>query len=243
MLHNIDVNKMNQLMEENPTAKQIISQLLENHHTTVSTIAHEIRNPLTLVSSALQVMQIQHPEVHSFAHWDQTVEDVEFMRQLLEELSTFNNGNILHYSVFSMEQFLKNIAVSFAISLDEKNEAVKFTSSIPSTLGNFTGDKIKLEEVLLNLLRNAHDAIGEEGRIQLLASRQKDKLTIAISDNGCGIPEEHLESIFEPFKTYKPGGTGLGLSLAKRIIEAHNGTLTVSSTEGLGSAFSIDLPI
>ena len=63
------------------------------------------------------------------------------------------------------------------------------------------------------------------------------------SDNGCGIPEEHLESIFEPFKTYKPGGTGLGLSLAKRIIEAHNGTLTVSSTEGLGSAFSIDLPI
>ena len=50
MLHNIDVNKMNQLMEENPTAKQIISQLLENHHTTVSTIAHEIRNPLTLVS-------------------------------------------------------------------------------------------------------------------------------------------------------------------------------------------------
>ena len=138
---------------------------------------------------------------------------------------------------------MKNIAVSFAISLDEKNDAVKFTSSIPSTLGNFTGDKIKLEEVFLNLLRNAHDAIGDEGRIQLLASRQKDKLTIAISDNGCGIPEQHLKSIFEPFKTYKPGGTGLGLSLSKRIIEAHNGTLTVSSTEGLGSTFSVVLPI
>ena len=66
MLHNIDLNKMNQLMKENKDAKQIISQLLENHHTTVSTIAHEIRNPLTLVSSALQVMEIQHPEVKDF---------------------------------------------------------------------------------------------------------------------------------------------------------------------------------
>ena len=66
MLHNIDLNKMNQLMKENKDAKQIISQLLENHHTAVSTIAHEIRNPLTLVSSALQVMEIQHPEVKDF---------------------------------------------------------------------------------------------------------------------------------------------------------------------------------
>ena len=69
MLHNIDLNKINQLMKENKDAKQIISQLLENHHTAVSTIAHEIRNPLTLVSSALQVMEIQHPEVKDFSHW------------------------------------------------------------------------------------------------------------------------------------------------------------------------------
>ena len=82
MLHNVDINKMNTLMEENHDAKQIISQLLENHHETVSAIAHEIRNPLTLVSSSLQVMEIQHPEVRDFQHWRQTIEDVEFMCQL-----------------------------------------------------------------------------------------------------------------------------------------------------------------
>ena len=91
---------MNQLMEENKDVKQIISQLLENHRTTVSTIAHEIRNPLTLVSSSLQVMEIQHPEVKQYSHWKQTMEDVEFMCNLLNELSTFNNGSTLHHSVF-----------------------------------------------------------------------------------------------------------------------------------------------
>ncbi len=243
MMHNIDINKMNQLMEENKEAKQIISQLLENHHTTVSTIAHEIRNPLTLVSSALQIMQIQHPEVKDFSHWNQVMEDIDFMRQLLEELSTFNNGNTLHYSVFSMERLLKNIAISFAISLDEMESDIEFTSSIPDNLGKFTGDKIKLEEVLLNLLKNAKEAIRDEGTILLTAVRKKDVLSIQVKDSGCGISAEHMDSIFEPFKTYKEGGTGLGLSLSKRIIEAHGGSISVISKEGDGAAFTIKLPI
>ena len=90
MLHNININKMNQLMEENEDVKQIITQLLENHHTAVSTISHEIRNPLTLVSSSLQLVQSQHPEVKEFCNWKQIMEDIDFMRQLLEELSLFN---------------------------------------------------------------------------------------------------------------------------------------------------------
>lgn len=243
MLHNIDINKMNRLMEENKDAKQIISQLLENHHTAIATVAHEIRNPLTLVSSALQVMQVQHPEVREFSHWDQTVEDVEFMRQLLEELSTFNNGNTLHFSVFSIEKLLKNIAISFAISMDEEECDIELSSSIPENLGDFTGDKVKLEEVLLNLLRNAKEAINGEGTIFLSAQRNKDILIINLTDDGCGIPEENLDIIFEPFKTFKQDGTGLGLSLSKRIIEAHGGSISVTSRENQGTTFTIKLPI
>lgn len=243
MLHNIDINKMNQLMEENKDAKQIITQLLENHHTTVSTIAHEIRNPLTLVSSSLQVMQYQHPELKEIPNWTQTMEDVDFMRQLLEELSTFNNGSRLRYSIFPIEKLLRNIAISFAISIDEEDLDIEFTASIPDKLGDFTGDKIKLEEVFLNLLRNAKEAITGEGIIRMAAERKKDFLTIKITDDGCGIPEEHLESIFEPFQTYKQGGTGLGLSLSRRIIEAHNGTISVASVPDNGTTFAIRLPI
>ena len=232
---------MNQLMEENKDAKQIISQLLENHRTTVSTIAHEIRNPLTLVSSSLQVMEIQHPEVKQYSHWKQTMEDVEFMCNLLNELSTFNNGSTLHHSVFSIEKLLKNIAVSFAISLDSEDSSIEFSSSVPSHLGDFTGDKVKLEEVLLNLLRNAKDAVGENGAITLSAQRKKDMLIILCKDNGCGIPADKINTIFTPFVTSKEDGTGLGLS--KRIIEAHNGTISVDSAPTKGTTFTIKLPI
>ena len=175
-------------MEENKDAKQIISQLLENHHTSVSMIAHEIRNPLTLVSSSLQIIEAQHPEVKEFNNWSQTMEDVEFMCSLLNELSSFNNSSTLHHSVFSIERLLKNIAVSFAIALDAEDSGIEFTSRIVPGMGDFTGDKIKLEQVVLNILRNAKEAVREDGHISLMAERQKDIIIIRCQDNGCGIP-------------------------------------------------------
>lgn len=243
MLHNIDIHKLNSLMEQNEDAKQIINQLLENHKTLTSAISHEIRNPLTLISSSLQLIQSQHPEVKQFYGWEEAMEDVDFMRRLLDELSTFNNGNQLHLSVFSIERLLKSIAVSFAISLDEQNSKIEFSSRIPSDLGDVTGDRLKLEEVVLNLLRNAKDAINRQGAIQLFAERHSDMIHIEIRDTGCGIPADHLESIFEPFQTYKPNGTGLGLALSRQIITAHKGTISVVSKEGEGSTFTVTLPI
>lgn len=243
MLHNIDVNKMNTLMEENSDAKCIISQLLENHHAIISTIAHEIRNPLTMVSSSLQVMAVQHPEVTAFPHWKQTLDNVDFIIQLLQQLSSFNNQRSLHYSVFSIEKLLRNIAVSFAIFLDDCDSDIEFTSSISPGLGDFTGDKIKLEEVILNLLKNAKEAIEDIGEIRLSAYRNKEMIIIECRDTGCGIPQDRLENIFQPFVTYKSNGTGLGLSVSKGIIEAHKGSLTVKSVLRDHTVFTIQLPV
>lgn len=178
MLYNIDINKMNKLMSNNEDARQIIPQLLRNHRNTISTISHEIRNPLTLVSSALQVMEKQNPELKDIPHWSQVMGDVDFIIQLLEELSAFNSSNELYYSVFSIEQLLKNVAISFAISLDTNEADIEFSSSISDSLGEFTGDKIKLQELVLNLLKNAEEAITEQGSIHLAASRSGDIITI-----------------------------------------------------------------
>ena len=243
MLNNIDINQMNRLMEENEDARQIISQLLKNHHTTVSMIAHEIRNPLTLVSSSLQIIQAQHPEVKEFHNWSQTMEDIQFMCDLLNELSTFNNSSTLHHSVFSIEKLLKNIAVSFAISLDAAESHIEFSSKITPGMGDFTGDKIKLEEVILNLLQNAKDAVGNQGRILLSGERINDSVVIRCQDNGCGIPDDHMDTIFDPFVTYKENGTGLGLSAAKRITEAHGGTIRADSSPESGTVFTVTLPV
>ena len=138
---------------------------------------------------------------------------------------------------------MKNIAISYAISLDEEDSDIELISSIPSDLGDFTGDRIKLEEVFLNLLRNAKDAVSANGFIRLSALRRDDLLIIKVEDNGCGIPKEHLQSIFEPFKTYKQGGTGLGLSLSLQIIKAHKGSIEVQSQLDKGTTFTIALPI
>lgn len=243
MLNNIDINQMNRLMEENKDAKQIITQLLENYHTSVSMIAHEIRNPLTLVSSSLQIMEAQHPEVKNFHNWDQTMEDIRFMCDLLNELSTFNNSSTLHHSVFSIEKLLKNIAVSFAISLDAADSSICFSSKIMPGMGDFTGDKVKLEEVILNLLQNARDAVGSEGSITLSAERKNDTIIIRCQDNGCGIPADQIDTIFDPFVTYKENGTGLGLSSAKRITEAHGGSIEVNSSPESGTVFTVTLPV
>lgn len=243
MLTNIDINKMNQLMEENKDAKQIISQLLENHHTSVSMIAHEIRNPLTLISSSLQMIQSAHPEVRDYYNWNEMMQDVNFMCDLLNDLSSFNNSSTLHYSVFSIERLLKNIAVSFAISLDSSESDINFSSKIQSGMGDFTGDKVKLEEVILNLLKNAKEAVGTDGNICLSAERDNTSVTIKCTDNGCGIPEDIIDTIFDPFVTYKENGTGLGLSASKRITEAHGGSLTVSSSPSKGSVFTVILPV
>ena len=245
MLNNIDINQMNRLMEENKDAKQIITQLLENYHTSVSMIAHEIRNPLTLVSSSLQIMEAQHPEVKNFHNWDQTMEDIRFMCDLLNELSTFNNSSTLHHSVFSIEKLLKNIAVSFAISLDAADSSIRFSSKIMPGMGDFTGDKVKLEEVILNLLQNARDAVGSEaeGSITLSAKRKNDTIIIRCQDNGCGIPADQIDTIFDPFVTYKENGTGLGLSSAKRITEAHGGSIEVNSSPESGTVFTVTLPV
>lgn len=239
MLRNIDQDKMNRLMNENEEVKQIISQLISNHHTMISAISHEIRNPLTLISSSLQIMEFKYPEVLSLTGWSQLIDDVKYLQQLLEELSTFNNGNTLNLSTFSLEPFLKKIALSFAISLEEPDSDLSFTSYIQDDLGDFLGDRIKLESVLLNLLRNAKEALKKVGTIHLSATKSDTELSISVQDNGYGIEPENLKTIFDPFVTFKSNGTGLGLAIARQIVEAHNGELLAESVIGTGSIFTM----
>ena len=102
---------------------------------------------------------------------------------------------------------------------------------------------MKLREAILNIVRNASEAIDEKGIISIGAQKQQGQLLLTITDNGCGIPEEYLPTLFDPFVTHKKEGTGLGLPIAKQVIEAHGGSICVSSRLGQGSSFQISLPL
>lgn len=249
MYTSTDFGKLKQIMAESPEHEAVITRLIDSHKETVSMITHEIRNPLTLVYSTLQLIESAHPEVHTFKHWGSLHEDLEYMTQLLAELSAYNNGSALHLTTLDTESFLKKAVLSFAASTTASS--IEFSSYIAPKLPSIQGDAMKLKEVLLNLLKNALEAFtpGTAGSIRLGADTVTDPgtgsrhLQIQIQDTGCGISQEQMDDIFQPFVTYKSGGTGLGLPLTKRIIEAHGGTLQVNSILGSGTTFTILLPI
>lgn len=130
------------------------------------------------------------------------------------------------------------------------NNEVKYVATIETEfeddVPNIYCQPMQLNQVILNLLVNASQAIKENGVIKVsLKKTQDEQVQITVKDNGSGIPEENLSSIFEPFFTTKPvgDGTGLGLSVSYGIITAHNGTIEVDSELGVGTTFTITLPI
>lgn len=248
MFTKTDYEKLQMIMDESPEKKELISRLLHSHQMTVSTISHEIRNPLTLVYSTLQLIEDRYPNVLEIEYWSDLLSDVEYMKLLLEELSAYNNSNRLNLSEMNPNTFFKTLALQFASSLIDTD--IQFSSRIAPHLPSIQGDTIKLREVFLNLLSNARDAVlsshhshKEKPCISFSVHSQADCLCIQIQDNGCGILPEHARSVFDPFVTYKKNGTGLGLPIAERIITAHGGTIQFTSSVELGTTFTLTLPV
>lgn len=219
----------------------LMSVYSDNYNYLLSKMNHELRNPMALVYSTLQLIETQHPETKDFKHWSELRSDIEYMIQLLEEFSSFNSSEHLHKTDFSSYDFLSKICLSFAASLVE--EHIIFSSKIPENLPFIFADKLKLQEVILNLLKNAREALVNHGFIYLESFTKNNQLIIQISDTGCGISEEYIESIFDPFVTHKSSGTGLGLAISKRIIDAHGGEIHIDTVMGEGTCLTITLPL
>lgn len=236
-----DMEQLEALMNESPENRELLEKLQKSHQYTISKISHEIRNPLALVYSTFQLIESQHPETKKYKHWDDMRQDIEFMNKLLDELSVYNNGERLKLKQFSPQEFFNHMCLSVASFCVDTN--VEFTSKIQKNLPKITGDPVKLQEVFLNLLKNAFEATYPSGSFRLDVLAEASLLKVMISDKGCGIPAEHLPTIFEPFVTHKNGGSGLGLSIAQKTIEAHNGRITVESEMNKGTTFTITLPV
>lgn len=206
----------------------------------LSKFSHEIRNPLTTLYSTVQLIEMQHPEVREFRHWSSMTDDIEFMNQLLDELSNFAKSERINAEIFDMRLLLEKCCLSFAASI--AGSEVEFTSKIDPAISEYNGDPTKLREVLTNLLKNAYEASKPDHTVYLDASVVDNNIIISITDTGCGIATEQLPTIFDPFVTTKKEGTGLGLAICDHIIKAHGGTISVESVLGKGTTFCVTLP-
>lgn len=232
-----------EILSLNPEIQKIIDSVTSEYTLSTRKMTHEINNALTLINSSLQIIESSHPEVRGFKYWDTTMGDIHYLIHLISEISYFNNSYKLSPEPTDIITLTNNIVNSFKTYEDagDMDISVKPLSTIPTVIC----DKTKLKQVLINLIKNAYEAIEKKDAssfIHITLNYNKENVSITIHDNGCGINPDQLENIFTPMVSYKANGNGLGLPISRRIIEAHGGTLTVESTKNTGTSFLITLP-
>lgn len=239
MLSQKEKHQLKTYCESNSELASILQHLEASHRMEISQISHEIRNPVTLINSYLQLTQTQHPEVSDFSTWTPLTENMTYLKILLEDLSLYNNSCTLHKSSVSLSKLLTDLQTDYHNTHPDLAITLQITGPIP--YGCF--DQIKLRSVFSNIIRNAIEApCGDCKKEIILSLTYSDCFHITIANNGLPIPEEHISSLFDPFVTHKSDGTGLGLAIVKNIIDSHNGTVFVESTKEL-TCFKIHLPL
>lgn len=204
------------------------------------TIAHEVRNPLTNLSLALDQLKDEVPD---------EIEDAALYFEIIERNATRIGALISDLLSSSKPRDLKlvplslNEAVKSSLKLVDdrlKLKDISLVEDYSTDLPNLSIDQEQLSMALLNLYVNAIEAmkIGE-GELLISTYREEDRIVLSISDNGEGIPDKHLPQLFEPFFSAKKEGTGLGLTAVQNIIRSHNASIIVESEVGVGTAFYI----
>jgi len=204
-------------------------------------LAHEIRNPLAGIAGVMEIIGRDLPassparEVLSDAQ-----QEILQIKRILSDLLETARPKPPDFRPADL-----NSTAEHAVSLARQqalSRPIEIRLSKAHELAPVEHDAGQIQQVLLNLLLNALQAIDHAGNVRVRLSSENGFATIAVSDTGRGIPPEHLGNIFRPFFTTKKRGTGLGLSLVSRIVESHGGRIEVTSTPGEGTQFMVWLP-
>jgi two-component system NtrC family sensor kinase len=171
----------------------------------------------------------------------ESLEGAERVRIIVQSLKNFSAVDQEGSQLININDYLDSTVNVAWNELKEKAEIVRSYGVLPP----ITGRTQEIGQLFLNILRNAVQAIAERGIIHLKTSYDNGMVTIVITDNGCGIPQDIIDRVFEPFFTTRPPGqgTGLGLSTCYDIVKKHGGTIDVASAVGKGTKFTIRLPV
>lgn len=209
-------------------------------------IAHEIHNPLTIISGKAQVLLLQKDRAHLDERVEETlktiVKQTKRAADITRKLLMFSQGSNAPKEFFSLQQVLQDTIslVSYQTTL----EGIEITQSVGADVPLFYANVHELREVFLNLILNAVQSIGSHGGIHIaIKYHGKDRIIeIQISDTGGGIAAEHIDKLFNPFFTTRHNALGLGLFVTKQIVHRYEGSIRVESRLGEGSLFIVCLP-
>jgi two-component system sensor kinase FixL len=209
---------------------------------TVTHIAHEIKNPLLIIGGfARQLLKLPGLDDKSRRKLTIIAEEVSHLEEMVAEMRDFVHRPEPQKRPGQLDALLKEILDLFRDACAERR--IKVHLAVDGPLPQVAFDHQQVRQVLINLLENAMDAMPRGGEITLAARVQGPSAEILVSDSGEGMPPEVAAQVFQPYFTTKEKGTGLGLAISQSIIEEHGGGLTVTSTPGQGTTFTISLPL
>ena len=220
-------------------------------------LAHEIKNPLSTMSINLALLQedweragvsrsqsepLRTPrEERSLKRIKTLQREVSRLEHILDDFLHYARGGVVDRRPEDLARIVREL-IEFVEPEDER-AGIRHHVDLPIGLPLVLVDETRIKQAVLNLLVNARQAMPEGGELLVRVRRIRSQVELSITDTGVGMSPETLARCFEEYWSDKAGGTGLGLSTAKRIIEEHGGTITVLSEEGRGSSFSIYLPL
>jgi len=204
-------------------------------------IAHELRTPLTSIRGFVQFLQGSTEPREWKEYGDIIIREVDGMNRIISELLSLVRPQPLHLTEADLGQLAEETL--FLARDSGAKGRITFVTGFAPDLPKVQVDRGALKQVLLNVLVNAIQAIPGQGQVRVTSARHGDReVCVRVGDDGCGMAEAVRERIFDPFFSTKPTGTGLGMAIARRIIEDHHGRIEVDSTEGGGSVFTLILP-
>ncbi|MDQ0154515.1 ATP-binding protein [Robertmurraya andreesenii] len=221
------------------------SSYLESVGKLAAGIAHEIRNPLTTIKGFIQLVRPYLIDIQKEEYADISLDEIERANKILFQFLNAAKPQKKETRIVSVNKLIEEMALLYEGEASLQGISIKTvpSSDNPSILI----DEYQLKAVLVNMMKNAFEAIRAseriQGRICMRTEIRGAHSVISIHDNGCGIPQETIASLFTPFFTTKTTGTGLGLIICKNIIHDFGGDIQIRSRLGEGTTFYIELPL
>ncbi|MEN6567127.1 MAG: sensor histidine kinase [Veillonellales bacterium] len=203
-------------------------------------IAHEIRNPLTSIKGFLQLIMRKQGEPVKQSYLNVMSGEIERIEKLISEFQMLARpSNPSHMVKIDLAKTISDVILLMESQAVTRNAILDYYTEQTAWVN---GNESQVKQVLINLVRNAIEAVGEKGEIHVSLSVDSDTATVTVQDNGMGIPKEILNRVGTPFYTTKENGTGLGLSICYSIINSHDGDIKIDSNVGKGTTVSVILP-
>ncbi|GLY10668.1 PAS domain-containing sensor histidine kinase [Pseudobacillus badius] len=217
------------------------AQKLELIGTLAASTAHEIRNPLTGIKGLVQLLNEKYHHPEDEFYFDVINKEIARINQIVSEFLILGKPTAQKIHTVDMREIIFDL--SPLIRSEANLYSIEYELTLPEQEIWVRTNTDQMKQVLLNLTKNAFEAMSKGGQLSLTVLKGKENCYITIADTGPGITKEDLRLIFKPFFTSKEDGTGLGLVVCKRIIESFGGTIEVESESGFGTVVNITLPL